>query len=298
MNGQRAAAGLAIVAMLAIACGGGAAVTNAPGATSDGGGGNATTAPGGGGGGGGGGQPTGAKVRIFNAWTPDGATTGSVDVYADSLVGSDSKPVITVPYGTLTDFFDPGTFDSAGDVTLTFLPAGVKDQAKVLMNQNETLKSGDVLTIYLGTGSKRDDGTYGSFDQVYFHQVLDGGGANTPPPGKALLIVTSSGLDGIMTSQADKTWDVGVGNGCEAGLGNGPGITTTVSPGATGAEYDLQPGSYTVGIYASASDQAGTCTGEPIAQAKLDAKANERAVFILYAPKDGALKSLMIPLEP
>ncbi|HJP88764.1 MAG TPA: hypothetical protein VJ850_07025 [Candidatus Limnocylindrales bacterium] len=299
MFGRGLATGMAIVALVA-ACGGGGgpAQTGGPGSTDDGGAVPTFNAGGGGGGGGGGNQVSGAKVRVFNAWSPDGGTGGSVDVYGDAFVGADSKALIAVPYGTLTDFFDPGVFDTEGDAMITFLPAGVKDQAKVLMNQSETLKAGDVLTIYLGTGSKNSDGTTGAFDQVYFHKVVDGGGANTPPPGKSMLIVTSSGLDAIMTSQADRTWYVGIGSGCEPGLGSGPGITTTVSPGATGAEYDIAPGSYTVAIYSEPSDQAGTCTGEPIAQAHLDAKANERAVFILYAPKDGQLTSQMIPLEP
>ena len=295
---RRIVLSMAVMAIVAAACSGGVggpAVTSGPGSTDDLGAGLPTLP---GGGGGTGGQPSGAKVRVFNAYTADGSGTGAIDVYGDSLVGSDSTPIATVPYGTLSEFFDPGVFDSDGNAFLTFLPAGVKDQDKVLMTQTETLHSSDVLTVYLGTGSQRADGTRGAFDQVYFHHPTGGGVANTPPPGKGLLIVTSAGLDEIMTSQADKTWYVGLGNGCDGGLGSGPGITTTVSPGATGAEYELTPGAVTVGIYAGPSDQIGTCTGEPIAQAQVEAKANVLDVFILYAPKDGQLKSMMIPLEP
>lgn len=297
MHGRRIAAGLAIVAMLAAACGGGGpSTTSAAGATDDAGAGLATFN--GGGGGGGGNQASGARVRVFNGYSPITSEPGAIEVYGDSFVGDDSKPVMSVPYGTLSGFFDPGVFDAEGDASLTFLPAGQKGQDKALMTQSETLHAGDVLTIYVGTGDKRDDGTFGVFDQVYFHHPTGNGGADTPPPGSGLLIVTSSGLDGLMTSAANQSWYVSYGNGCESGLGGGDGITVTVSPGQTGATYELPPGHVKVAIYARPSDQAAACTGEPIARAEVDAKAGTIDVLVLYAPKDGQLKAQMIPLEP
>jgi hypothetical protein len=245
-------------------------------------------------------KPSGAKVRVINAYAPVTGDPSSIDVYVTFDPKAGDKPLLSVPYGTMTDFFDPTVSDDQGDGVLAFFPAGVVGQGKDLITQQKTFTSGEALTIYVTTGDKKDDGSYGGSTIVFEHHPADAGAMATPDAGKGLLYVVSSGLDNVFTSAPAESWYVGYGSGCEPGLGNtkGNGITTTVDPGQTGAGFDIEPGSQTVSIYASPNDQAGTCTGTPIVTQPVTAKAGETDVLFLFAPKDKDLHSLLVPLEP
>ena len=292
----RTGGAMAIAALFAACSGGGPGATaGGPGATDAGAG---ATIPVGGIPDGN--KPSGAKVRIVNTYYSGTGDPGAVDVYASFSPAAGDKPLITVPYGSVSDFFDPTVSDDAGDGVLAFYPAGVTGDGKDLITQQETFKSGDIWTVYITMGSKRDDGTYGGSTTVFEHHPSGNGVEATPDAGKGLLEVISSGLDNVFTSAASDSWYVGYGQGCEPGLGNtkGGGITTTVNPGQTGAGFDIDPGDHTVSIYSSASDQASDCSGTPIASQPVTARVGETDVLFLYASKDGQLKSLMVPLEP
>ncbi|HEX8026008.1 MAG TPA: hypothetical protein VF484_07380, partial [Candidatus Limnocylindrales bacterium] len=134
-------------------------------------------------------KPSGAKVRVINAYTPVTGDPGPVDVYAAFNPQAGDKPLITVPYGTMTEFFDPTASDDQGDGVLAFFPSGVVGQGKDLITQQETFTTGEVLTVYLTTGDQKDDGTYGGSTIVFEHHPADTGSMATPDAGKGLLYV-------------------------------------------------------------------------------------------------------------
>ncbi len=164
------------------------------------------------------------------------------------------------------------------------------------MTQQETVKSGDVITIFLTTGDKLDSGGYGGLDQVFFNTPPADFGLATAPPGKGLLIVVSSGLDQTLASPDARDWYVSLGKGCDPGLDGGDGTTVTVSPGSSGATFALDPGSVTVTIHATSPDSQPDCGGSPIASATVTAKPGVTDVLFLYGT-DGDLHAEMVPLE-
>ncbi|HYL40252.1 MAG TPA: hypothetical protein VET90_02990 [Candidatus Binatus sp.] len=241
-------------------------------------------------------QPSGAKVRVFNAFSPVTNAPRAVDVYLDPTIDASSKPVATVPYGTLSAFFDPTQVDAAGDTSLTFLPAGLKDASKALITQPEMVKPGDVITILLTTGDQNPDGSYGGQTNVYFNAAAADSEIATPADGKGLLIVVSSGLDLTLSNPSAQDWYVSFGHGCEAGLGSDPSTIQTVSPGATGTPYQLTPGEVTVTIHGVSTGAPADCSTPPLVSAKLTAKAGVTDLLLLYG-SDAGIRAEMIPLE-
>lgn len=243
-------------------------------------------------------RPSGAQVRVFNAFSPVTSEPTAIDVYGDSFVSDGSKPLVSVPYGTLSAFFDPTVFDEDGNASLSFFPAGLKGTNDDLMTQSLTLKAGQVLTVFITT-AKNFDGKFSGSTHVFDHHPGADGLANTPRPGEGLLVVVSTGLDDVLGDPAE-SWFVSFGSGCEPGIGNEPGggITTAVSPGQTGATYNITAGQHTVSVHAHAPDAAPTCSTPAIAEAQVEAKTDVTDVLFLYAPKAGDLRSIMVPLEP
>ncbi len=244
-------------------------------------------------------RPSGAQLRVVNLYTPVTSEPGAIDVYGEVFVDSSSSPIVSVPYGTVSAFVDPTAMDEDGNGFLTFMPAGVTDDASALMSKSETFKPGQIITIFLATSGLLDGG-FGASSHYFGHHPEAGGLADTPAPGKGLLTVVSTGLDAILSDVSSQSWFVSFGNGCEPGLGNAPGSgsTSAVSPGQTGATYEIEPGQHTVTIHAHPSDQAPDCSTPPIAEAQVEAKSGVTDVLFLYAPKDGDLRSIMVPLEP
>ncbi len=241
-------------------------------------------------------QPSGAKVQVFNAYAPKTGAPPAVDVYVDAVVTSSSKPIATVPYGTMSSLFDPGEADSSGNTTLTFMPAGVTDQSKRLMVQPLTVASGAVYTVFLTTAAPMGDGSYGGQTSIYSNSPSFDSVDATPPPGKGVLIVLSSGLDQTLASPDASSWYVSFGHGCDPGLGNDPGSMSTVDPGTTGTAFAMDPGSVTVTIHTTSPSAQADCSGTPIASASVTAKAGVTDVLLLYG-KDGDIRAEMVPLE-
>lgn len=243
-------------------------------------------------------RPSGARVRVFNAFSPVTSEPGAIDVYGASFVDETSTPLATVPYGTLSAFFDPTVMDEDGNGFLAFYPAGRRSSDDQLMSQSFTLHAGDIETVFITT-ARNFEGTFTGSTHVFDHHPAAGGLANTPRPGEGLLVVVSTGLDEVL-GDPDESWFISFGSGCEPGIGNEPGsgITTAVSPGQTGATYDISAGQHTVSVHAQAPDAAPTCSTPAIAEAQVEAKPDVTDVFFLYAPKAGDLRSIMVPLEP
>jgi hypothetical protein len=286
-----------VAAGLLAGCSGGpapAGVTGTPG-----GGGDRTTAPGGAG------LPaghaaSGAKVRVINTYVAPGAAPGPIDVYASSWANAGDTPLRSVPYGQASEFFDPTVFDDgSGNMILSFYASGVTGNGKALVTQTATLTGNEVITYYLTTGSQLDDGSWGGSVQAFFDRPgADDGSITTPPPGQALLTVVGTGLDKVLADPEASSWFLSLGNGCEAGLGSDSGVTVEVGPGQTGALFGVDAGNQTVTIHTASPTSGPDCSGTPVATAAFDASAGQSAVLFLYAPKDGDIRSMLVPLQP
>ncbi len=246
-------------------------------------------------------RASGAKVRIVNAYAPLNGDPGPIDVYAAQWASPGDTPLLSVPYGTASAFFDPTVSDAAGDMSLSFYWAGTTGNGGQLASQDETLKGGEVITFILTTGdTTQDSGRRFGEIQPFFQQSSGGTFAHTTPaPGKALLVVDSTGLDQVLPATADSTWYFSTGSGCTKTVSDDANSLTAAGPGGTGT-YQLDPGSYTGSIHAYASDATDlpTCDNSPlIGNIAIKAIADRTVVLLIYGPKDGDFRTLLIPLD-
>jgi hypothetical protein len=241
-------------------------------------------------------KPSGAKVRVANLFNPITGDPGPIDVYADAWADSGSKPLISVPYGEVSPAFDPTVADDAGDMFLSFYQSGVTGNGNELISQTETLKGGEDIVFYLATGSLQDSGRYGgALGTAFAVSTVDFGGP-TLAPGKALLTVSAVGLDKILKNPDALSWIASFGQGCAPGIDGDPNNIAIIDPGTTGAEYALDPGQATVSFhpYDTTSGNVPGCTNASDLNVPLQATAGAKLLLILYAPKDGELKALVI----
>ena len=302
---MRRTVSLIAACILVVGCSsGGSAPSGA--ASSDGGPGSpassaATGVPSAGGGLPAGNRPSGAKVRIVNAYAPLNGDPGPIDVYAAPWAGDGDAPLLSVPYGTVSEYFDPTVSDDAGDMFLSMYWAGTKGNGNELVSQTETLKGGEVITFIVATGdSTQDSGRRFGSIQAFF-QTASGGtfGQSTPAPGKALLIVDTTGVENVIAKPDSATWFFSAGTGCTKGINDDANSLTGAGPGS-GGTYQLDPGSYTGSIHAYAKDDPSipTCDNAAlIDKLAIKAVADQTAILLIYAPKDGDLRTVFIPLD-
>lgn len=299
---RRSLAALTLVAVAIAACGGptgneGGGPTKAPAAPTGAGGG----VGGGTGGGTGGGLPSHAKVRLVNAYVPLNGDPGPVDVYPQPFVLDGAKPLITVPYGTVSDWFDPTVADEQGDMFLSVYWQGTTGNGNALMSQTETLKGGEMITFFLATASSTQDGgrRYGSMQAFFGHPTGDDFGQPTPGSGKGLLIVDTVGADQVLSDAATHSWDFSLGSGCQKAIGDDQYTLTAIGPGSA-ATYELDPGSYTGSVhsYVSDSQDARDCANAPlVGNIPVSVVAGETTVLFVHAAKDGDIRTLSVRLE-
>jgi hypothetical protein len=246
-------------------------------------------------------RPSGAKVRIVNAYAPQNGDPGPIDVYAAPWAGDGDTPLLSVPYGTVSEYFDPTVSDDAGDMFLSMYWAGTKGNGSELISQTETLKGGEVITFIVATGdSTQDSGRRFGSIQAFF-QTASGGalGQSTPAPGKGLLFVDTNGSENVIAKPDSTTWYFSAGTGCTKAINDDANTLSGAGPGG-GGTYQLDPGSYTGSIHAYAKDDPSipTCDNPAlIGNLAIKAIADQTAILLVYAPKDGDLRTLFIPLD-
>lgn len=243
--------------------------------------------------------PSGAQVRVVNTWVAEGGAGGAIDAYATYSPGDNDPPLVTVPFGTASTFFDP-TADADGNMVLTFYPSGSKDPDDLIIQQTETLEGSEGITFYVGT-SEGLGGEPSGFIQAFFETAdqpsfVDG---PTPDPGKALLLGNSVGLSDALGDSDDFLY-LSVGEGClfrqgvqpTLGAGEGP---QPVGPGS-GATYELAPGSYTVTLhrYPSLVEGALDCSNPSVLDVPITMTAGKDAYLFLYSDA-GTIKALFLP---
>jgi hypothetical protein len=246
-------------------------------------------------------RPSGAKVRIVNAYTPLNGDPGPIDIYAAPWAAEGDTPLLSIPYGTASAYFDPTVADDAGDMFLSMYWAGTQGNGSELISQTETLKGGEVITFIVTTGdSMQDSGRRFGAIQSFFQKASgDTFGQATPAPGKALLVVDTNGIDQVIAAPDKATWFFSAGTGCTKGITDDANTLTGAGPGSAGT-YQLDPGAYTGSIHAYAKDDSSvpTCDNPAIlGNLAIQVAADQTAILLIYAPKDGDLRSLFIPLD-
>jgi hypothetical protein len=243
-------------------------------------------------------KASGARVRVANLFNPITGDPGPIDVYADPYVEAGAKPLITVQYGQVSPPFDPTVADDAGDMFLSFYAAGVTGNGNELMSQTETLKGGEDIVFYLSTGTLQDSGKYGGALGTEFAKSTIDFGDPTLAPGKAQLNISAIGLDKILKNPDSLSWIVSFGAGCAPGINGDANNISIIDPGTTGADYALDPGQVTISLhpYDGSSGNLPDCTNASALDTQVQAAAGQKLLLILYAPKDGQLKSLLIPV--
>lgn len=250
-----------------------------------------------GGGGAGGGRASGAKVRIVNVYN-GGPTAASIDVYAAPWVLAGAKPLLTVPYGTATDFFDPTVADEAGDMFLSFYRHGETGNGTEVMSQTETLKGGEVITyVLMSDAEMRDDGTPKLYLQSLFHGSTGGILSATPQPGNGVILVNMHGLSPAVAKPADGgSWFMSTGNGCTKAIGNDEFTLDAAWPG-DGTRYGLAPGDYTLSFHPSPVGDFPSCTTTPtLSGVKASVTGGVTTLVVAYAPSATEIKTMVLSL--
>ena len=296
---------LLAIALTLAACGGGSTATSGPGSTAAGAVPDATADPGTVEPGtaapadnsGFGGQPSGAKVRVFNAYADPVGTGATLDLYPVPYINEATKPLLSVPYGKLSPVFDPLKSDDAGNSWLTGYASGEFGNGNEVMGVTNTLKGTEVI-LYLvarGTG-EMGNGRAGALSEGVYDPTAGGSSRTPPPAGKGRVLISASGLDQIITD--DVTWSVSFGDGCTLGPDDTQYASQLMSPGASGAVYELKPGTYTMSLHPYVSGgEIPTCKDKSVFDVQVPVEDGKVVQVFLWATTPDALQAAVIPLS-
>lgn len=242
-------------------------------------------------------RPSGGRIRVFNAYVPlDGSEPGPIDVYAPKLAFDGEEPRVTVPFGELSELFDPMVLGDKDAFSLSFFWHGTTGLDNALMSAYQEVHPGDVGTYFFLPGETtqkggRRLGALTGFD----HEPRPGSlGAEHAqiPEGKGLVTVDSRGIEQVLSKAAEMRWFFSVGGGCAKSTRDNDFSLAGVGPG-TAAAYALAPGEHTGTIY---DDE--DCEARPVATTTFTVKEGVHSILFLYAPKDGDVRTVVVPLEP
>ena len=295
----RAFVGIAVGAALLAACGGGgspkASGSTAPGtttgatpttaATAGGGTGNCYTTPG----------TQKARVRFVNLFTNTTYPKGSITVWqgygADDGCG---KKLATVPYGTASDYIDVTAADKDGNWTATAYVGSSTARDHQIINQSETWKGGEQVTIVFQPGDPTSGQPPNSGDvQAFFEKdSASDSSAIKPVAGKAVLAVAATAVEYVDKAGA---WVAGITGQPKCLLGPGDTESTRTNIGGTSLiPYAVAPGTVNLGLFPS---NPGVCTGTPaIGPATVNATAGSRTLVLAYGPDKQSIKLLVLPV--
>ena len=296
---------LLVIALTLAACGGGSTAPSGPASTDTGVDPAATVDPGAtdpgsaapGGNSGFGGQPSGAKVRVFNAYADPVGTGVGLDLYPVPYIDEATTPLLSVPYGELSPVFDPLKSDDAGNSWLTAYASGEFGNGNEVMGVTNTLTGTEVITYLVARGTgEMGNGRAGSISEGVYDPTAGGSSRTPPPAGKGRVLISATGLDQVITD--DVSWSVSFGDGCTLGPDDTDYASQIMTPGASGAVYELKPGTYTMSLHTYVSGgEIPTCTDKSVFDVQVPVEDGKVVQVFLWATTPDALQAAVIPLS-
>ena len=297
---SRALAGVVIgAALLLTACGGGGSSKASDSTSPDTGGAPTSTDAGSSGGGSSkcyttpGDQK--AKVRFVNLFTNSAYPQGNIDVWQGyGATDGCGKKLATIKYGEASDYIDVTASDKDGNWSAAGYVPGGADQDHQIIDQTETWKGGEQVTIVFTTNDPSNNQPLhtGSVSAVF---EKDPAQETTfaAVPGKGVLGVSANALQYV---DKEGAWAGGIAGQTACLLGPGDTENTRTNVGGTSLiAYPVAPGSVDFGLFLS---DPGKCTGTPaIGPATIDAAAGSRTLVFAYGPDKQSEKLLVLPVE-
>jgi hypothetical protein len=243
------------------------------------------------------GQPSGAKVRVFNAYMDPVGTGVGLDLFPVAYTTEATKPLLSVPYGTLSPVFDPLKSDDAGDSSLSGYVSGEFGNGNNVLDVSNTLKGTEVILYLVARGSgQMGNGRAGAASESVYDPTAGGSSRTPPPAGKGRVLISATGLE--QTIKTDVSWNVSFGDGCTLGPDDTDYASQLVSPGTTGAIYELKPGTYTMSLHTYVSGgEIPTCKDKSVFDVKVPVEDGKVVQVFLWATKPDALQAAVIPLS-
>jgi hypothetical protein len=240
-------------------------------------------------------KPSGAKMRIANLYTPATGTPPALDVYGG--FNAQAGPLlVTVPYGTISDWFDPGVLGDNGDASLSWYPQGKTGPDDSIGTQTETLKGGEVITMFIGAGdadNKTQSGLQNSRWKVFFEKATDFP-LPSPIAGKAVLMADGLAL-GAVPGTSETFLYVSVDGTCLPDVEGTSDNTAQPFGPQSQQNYVAPAGSKDAYIEVPGENGAPDCTSKgTLTPIHYDVAAGERAWLMFYSPDGKTLKVLQV----
>ncbi len=233
------------------------------------------------------------EERIANLYRDASGKPTDLDIYGD-FDATNAPRLITVPYGTVTDFFDPGVMDDQGDADWTFYPAGKTGRDDQIGMQQETLKATDRITMVIGDGeSKSSTGTQLGMWKTIFETSTDFPLPTPPTAGDAVLMVDGVGITNLPNTSETFVF-VGIDGTCLPSVEQGAAAGGEPRGPHSQQNYLYPAGSHAVSLYLTNPD----CTGKSAyPDTTVALNAGQRAFLFYYTPDDKTLKGLLVPAQ-
>jgi hypothetical protein len=238
-------------------------------------------------------RPSGAQVRIANLYRDADGKGQPLDIYGDYSAQA-GPMLVTVPYGTVSDWFDPGLTDAQGDMELSFYPTGKTTQDDQIGSQTETLKGTERITMAIATGDHQGPGgvALGQW-KVWFENSEQNPLPTAPAAGQAVLLVDGIGLQ-AMPGSTETFVFVGVDGTCLPSVDQGPDAGGQPWGPGSQQSYLFPAGSHAVSLHLATPD----CKAKsPYPDTTIDLQAGARAFAFYFTPDDKTLNALIVPLQ-
>jgi hypothetical protein len=242
-------------------------------------------------------RPSGALIRVVNLYNDGTGAPAPIDVYGDySALGAALR---SVPYGTASDWFDPGVLDDQGNAHVSFFPSGKRASDDALIDQSETLKGTERITMIVGTGeNKKSDGTYfGQIEILFENSTLNP--LPTAPASKALVVVDLLALyrwPGPGPGLGTDYMYLSVGKDCLKTLeGEGDQYTGVqpLSPHRGVSRFSIPSGPQKLSLHST-----DTCTdASPYPDIPINLAPGARSQLVFYSSDYVKLETLLLPLN-
>ncbi len=238
-------------------------------------------------------RASGARVRIANLYHNASMAPGPIDVYGDLGPGSGDSPLVSVAYGTMSDWFDPGILDDQRNAFISFYPSGLHDATHEIGTQSETLKGDERITIFVAAGqnqqsSQRFGGRWRTVFEISTLNPLP-----IPPAGQAAVILDTLALDAIPGAKDGYVY-VSAGGACLDNLAQDNGSAQPISAYTT-STFAIPA----TAVALSFHPDGNSCSGKGVFDdVQVTLSAGQRAYVELFSPDGTTIRSLVVPIEP